>query len=92
MRFEWDAAKARANLAKHRVSFELATRVWDDPLYEITFDGIVDGEERWIAIGVVRGTTILVVVHTNPDPEDDQRVRIVSARRATSRERRDHEQ
>jgi hypothetical protein len=92
VRFEWDAAKARSNFAKHGVSFELAERVWDDPLYEITFDRIVDGEERWLAIGVVRTTTVLVVIHTYPDFEDDQCVRIISARRATSHERRHHEQ
>ncbi|TXL79649.1 BrnT family toxin [Vineibacter terrae] len=38
MRFEWDPEKARINAAKHGVSFELARRVWDDPLYTIVAD------------------------------------------------------
>jgi uncharacterized DUF497 family protein len=38
MRFEWDKGKARSNLAKHGVSFELALRVWDDPLHVIVPD------------------------------------------------------
>ncbi|HUZ12774.1 MAG TPA: BrnT family toxin [Caulobacteraceae bacterium] len=91
MRFDWDDAKALSNLAKHGISFELAKRVWDDPLYEVTFGRVVDGEERWLAVGVVGTTTIIVVVHAFPDLEDDQRVRIISARKATSQERRQHE-
>jgi hypothetical protein len=92
MMFEWDAEKARANLAKHGVSFELAARVWDDPLIDIRLESVVDGEERWLAIGVVRSATILAVVHVIPDALDEERIRIVSARRATPRERRRHEQ
>jgi len=44
MLFEWDEAKARSNLAKHAVSFELAQEVWDDPLYVLLPDRIVEGE------------------------------------------------
>jgi uncharacterized DUF497 family protein len=91
MRFEWDEAKARANLAKHGVSFELASRVWDDPLIDVRFDSLVGGEERWVALGIVRTTTLLVVIHTYPAAHDETVVRIVSARRATSHERRNYE-
>lgn len=90
MIFEWDEAKARANLAKHGVSFELARRVWDDPLYDL-IDEIVDGEERWLALGMVSGTTILAVVHVYRG-ESDEVVRIISARRATTHERHRYEQ
>ena len=45
MIFEWDDAKARTNLAKHGVSFELAKRVWDDPFFEI-YHHVEDGVER----------------------------------------------
>jgi hypothetical protein len=80
MIFEWDAEKARANLAKHGVAFELASRVWDDPLVDIRLESVVAGEERWMAIGVVRSATILAVVHVFPDEFDDALIRIVSAR------------
>jgi uncharacterized DUF497 family protein len=90
MNFEWDEAKARSNLAKHGVSFEFARRVWDDPFYSL-IDQIEDGEERWLAIGIVGGTTILAVVHVYRGDEDNQIVRIISARKATPRERRRYE-
>ena len=91
MRFEWDAAKARANLAKHDVSFELASRVWDDPLHIIVPDRVVDGEQRWHAIGVVGTVTLLVVVHTYPEGEEAYVARIIGARKATPHERRRYE-
>ncbi|MGH6957202.1 MAG: BrnT family toxin [Caulobacteraceae bacterium] len=91
-RFEWDEAKARANLAKHGVSFELARRVWDDPFYDLIRQ-MEDGEERWLAIGLVASETLLLVVHVNRGgDEDEQIVRIVSARKATRHERTRYEQ
>jgi hypothetical protein len=92
MIFEWDAEKARANLAKHGVAFEDARLVWNDPLRTIVFDRIAGGEERRHAIGVVGAVALLVVVHVYPDLEDEQRVRIISARKASARERRTYEQ
>jgi uncharacterized DUF497 family protein len=91
MQFDWDREKARRNLAKHGVSFELAQRVWDDPLHVIVPDRIVDGELRWHAIGLVGSVAVLVVVHCYPD-DDDERVRIIGARKATPVERRRYEQ
>lgn len=82
-RFEWDDAKAAANLSKHRVSFEQASRVFDDALAIDAFDDRDDyGEDRLITTGDADGV-ILVVVHT----EREGRVRIISARRATRHER-----
>jgi hypothetical protein len=92
MVFEWDDAKARANLAKHGVAFEDALLVWKDPLHTIVFDRFEGAEERWHAIGVVGAVALLVVVHVYPDLNDDQRVRIVSARKASTRERKTYEQ
>lgn len=92
MNFEWDEAKAASNLDKHGVSFELATRVWDDPLYTIRFDRLENDEERWHAIGLVGAQMVAVVVHAYPDLDDDQTVRIISARRATRQERQFYEQ
>lgn len=92
MRFDWDPAKAQRNLAKHGVSFELARRVWDDPLHVIVPDRIEGGEQRWHAIGLVGAVVVLLVVHSYPDPGDDERVRIIGARKATPAERRRYEQ
>ncbi len=92
MEFEWDDAKAATNLARHGVSFELARLVWDDPLHVILPDRVEDGEQRWHAIRLVGAIVVLVVVHRHPDPVDDERVRIIGARKATSHERRRYEQ
>jgi uncharacterized DUF497 family protein len=90
VRFEWDASKAKTNRIKHGVSFELAERVWDDPLNLLIADRIVEGQVRWHMIGLA-GPILLVVVHTYPEPGDDELVRIIGARRATAHERRRYE-
>lgn len=65
MRFEWDDAKSRQNLRRHRVGFETAVLVFDDP-YAITVrDPGVDEEERWTTIGVVGAGSVLLVIHTH---------------------------
>jgi uncharacterized protein len=91
-KFEWDPAKARQNLAKHGVSFELAMRVWDDPLPVILPDLSEPEEERWYAVGAAAHLVILVVVHVYRSRDDEERVRIISARKATPRERKRYEQ
>jgi uncharacterized protein len=92
MIFEWDAEKARANLAKHGVAFEDAALVWDDPFHSILFDRIEGSEERWHAIGLVGPVVLIVVVHVYPDADDEQHVRIIGARKATPNERKRYEQ
>lgn len=92
MRFEWDLRKALTNIAKHGVSFTLAQEVWDDPVHIITLDRIVDGDERWHAIGSVDGVQMLVVVHSYPDADGTEVIRIIGARRATKHERRQYEE
>jgi hypothetical protein len=81
-RFEWNDAKARANLEKHEVSFEVAQRVFDDPagIDEIDDRGEY-GEDRFATTGMV-GERLLTVTYT----ERDGRIRIISARKATRRE------
>lgn len=91
MRFEWDAEKARLNRAKHGVSFEVASRVWDDPHVEIVVDRSGSGEERYWAVGRVEPEGVLVAVHLYPDPHDEELVRLISARKATRHERRKYE-
>jgi uncharacterized protein len=92
VRFEWDPEKARRNLAKHGTNFELAQRVWDDPWHLVVPDRIEAGEQRWHAIGVVGPVLVLVAVHVHPDPGDEDRIRIIGARKATPHERRRYEQ
>ena len=67
MIFEWDDGTAASNLAKHGVSFELARKVWSDPLYLILPDRVEGGEQRWHAIGMVGAVVVLVVVHNHPN-------------------------
>jgi uncharacterized DUF497 family protein len=82
--FEWDDAKAEANLRKHKISFRAASRVFDDPLVLIEQDLAEDyGEDRFVAVGRVEGLLITVVF-----TERGERVRIVSARKANNDERR----
>jgi hypothetical protein len=89
--FEWDDAKARANLRKHRVSFELASSIFEDPCLVLLPDRVVDGEQRWQAIGSAEGRILLLVVHTVNEDGKDERIRISSARKATRQETRIYE-
>ena len=75
-----------------RSSFELAQRVWDDLRHVVVPDRIEGGEQRWHALGLVGPVVVLLVVHSYPDPYDDERVRIIGARKATPSERRRYEQ
>jgi len=90
MRFEWDPEKARTNRLKHGISFEFATRAWDDPLRQILPDRVENNEERWRTIAMIGAVMVVVVIHTHPGRDDDL-VRIVSARKATPHERRSYE-
>lgn len=92
IRFEWDAAKAAANLRKHGVSFELAMRVFSDPLAFSCQDRSEEGEQRWQTLGVVDGLLLLLVAHTVREDDEDEVIRIISAREATRKEKRDYEQ
>jgi uncharacterized protein len=88
MTFEWDEGKASDNLAKHGVSFAEASTVFADPLSRTIPDPLHSGEEdRFIVLGESASGRTLVVVHTHRGED----VRIISARKATSRERRDYE-
>jgi uncharacterized protein len=91
MIFEWDDYKAAGNIRKHGVAFELAQQVWDDPAHIIVFDRHEENEERWHAIGLVRGILILTVVHALPATSDEDVIRIISARKATRDERKRYE-
>ncbi|WP_366513107.1 BrnT family toxin, partial [Mesorhizobium sp.] len=74
MQFEWDAEKAKRNLAKHGAAFDLAKNVFDDPLHLVVPDRFEDGEQRWHAMGMIERLVILLVVHTYPDLDDEERI------------------
>ena len=88
MQFEWDAQKAARNLVKHGVSFDEASTAFGDPLAGTVLDPrhSVD-EPRFVTIGLSDDQRLIVVAHA--DSEDT--IRIISARRATRRERRKYE-
>ena len=88
--FAWDERKNRANRKKHRVSFETAALAFDDPFHISVQDREVDGEARWQTIGMVNGVHVLLVAHTVD--EEAGLIRILSARKATRRERSIYEQ
>jgi hypothetical protein len=90
--FEWDPAKASANLRKHGVSFATATRVFTDPYALFEQDRMVDGECRWQAIGVVDGLLMLMAAHTVRELDGVELIRIILARRANRQERRRYEE
>ncbi len=89
LQFEWDETKARTNLAKHGVSFEEASTVFGDPLSLTIPDPLhSQTEERFLVLGHSFRGGLLVVAHT----ERGDRIRIISARRATRHERRTYEE
>ena len=92
MRFAWDTPKAKQNLRDHGISFEVAREVFSDPLYLSVLDERFDYfEERWITIGSVESGMIVVVAHLYFTDEAEEVIRIISARRATAKERRQYE-
>ncbi|WP_208434763.1 BrnT family toxin [Bartonella taylorii] len=93
IRFEWDETKAKSNLRKHHVSFEIAARVFADPFAMVKQDRIENGEYRWQTLGLVDGFLLLLVAHTVHDDKDGiEVIRIISARRASSKERKRYEE
>jgi uncharacterized protein len=88
MEFEWDPTKAKANLKKHGVSFLEASTAFGDPL-ELTISDLFhsNDEIRFLSLGKSTGGRLLVVSYT----ERGSAIRIISAREATARERRQYE-
>jgi len=87
LEFEWHKAKAKDNFRRHGVSFDLAVTVFQDPFAIERLDDREDhGEERFLMIGMAEGKVLLFVAYT----ERDERIRIISARRATQYEQDDY--
>ena len=88
MKFDWDPNKAVRNLQRHGVSFEEAATVFDDILGWTFFDpDHSQDEERFLTIGTSSVGRVLIVSHS----EENDSIRIISAREVTRRERRDYE-
>ena len=83
MNFAWDADKDRENQAKHGISFEEATHIFDGPVLTKIDDRAAYDEVREITMGMLSPDAVLVVVHT----ERGENTRLISARKANRRER-----
>lgn len=85
IKFEWDQAKASANLKKHGVSFEEAQTIFYDEFAVQFFDDEHSGdEERFLLLGMSTAAQLLLVCHCERD--SGHVIRIISARKATKRE------
>jgi uncharacterized DUF497 family protein len=87
MVFVWDERKNRVNRRKHGISFETAARAFEDPSAISYVDRILENEERWHTIGTAGGIVVVLVVHTSKEENGEEEIRIISARKATARER-----
>jgi uncharacterized protein len=93
IRFEWDPVKASRNERKHGIKFEDAMHVFDNPYALFEQDRTDErGELRWQGVGLVAGVMVLVVAHTVRGDDQDEVVRLISARQATRKERTRYEQ
>jgi len=91
MRIIWDQSKNRSNRLKHKISFEVASLVFEDPFQINIMDRIENGEERWQTLGMVGNVVLLLVPHTSAEQEYEEVVRVISARKATRKERQKYE-
>ena len=83
----WDPEKAKTNFRKHRIRFSDADFVFYDPMALVIEEQFVDGEQRFVSVGTDSIGRILVVVYSYRNDS----IRIISARKATSRERKVYE-
>ncbi|MDY0092486.1 MAG: BrnT family toxin [Candidatus Vecturithrix sp.] len=92
--FEWYPVKAKQNLRKHAISFQRAATIFRDPYMVSIFDDEHDDtEDRWVTIGMDEHQILLVVSHTfRRSNETTCTIRIISARKAIKRERKQYEE
>jgi uncharacterized DUF497 family protein len=87
--FEWDPRKAKKNLGIHAISFDEASTAFQDTLSLTIYDPLhSDKEDRYVLIGNSQNNHVLVVIYT----ERINRIRLISARKATQRERKQYEE
>lgn len=92
MKFTWDENKNKLNIKKHGISFEEASEVFSDPLHIAVLDQRFNYfDERWITIGKTLKHKVVVAANLYFDDEGEEIIRIISARSATSTERRQYE-
>ena len=86
MRYEWDEAKRRSNIAKHGLDFADVETVFGGPVLKIP-DGREYGEDRWLALGMLK-FKVVAVIYTEPDEET---IRVISFRKAAKHEQQQYE-
>lgn len=88
MKFEWDKNKENINIKKHGVAFEQASYVFADEFSLNRFDDEhSENEDRWVLLGKSLNEILLLVIHTFRDNDGIEFVRIISARKATKKEK-----
>ena len=87
MSFDWDENKNRANIADHGIRFEDAQKIFDGPVLTEIDERYHYDEIREISLGLLNGIVVLMVVHT----DRENVTRLISARKATAKERRRYE-
>jgi uncharacterized DUF497 family protein len=89
LQFKWDADKAKKNIKTHSISFDEASTAFSDTFSLTTYDPLhSDEEDRFVLIGYSYKNCLLVVVHA----ERGKIIRIISARKATKKERKQYEE
>lgn len=87
MKFEWDHHKSEINKKKHKISFENAALIFaDKDSLSIYDEDHSNSEDRWITIGQIPNGSIIVVVHIYKKIDNEEFIRIISARKATKNE------
>jgi len=90
--FEWDSKKNILNVDRHGIPFEKVQEIFEDPLHLSVLDErFTYFEERWITMGQTKNGEILVVAHLYVVDQEDEKIRIISARKATRTERKQYE-
>lgn len=84
MEFEWDETKNQQNQQKHRISFEEAQEIFLGVVFTFISNKLDYSESREVSIGKIQNVVVIAVVHTNREGK----IRIISARKATPKERR----
>ena len=93
MRITKDVDKEQKNIRRHGLDFSLAEALVQDPLASTLYDRFEGGEHRWHTVGAVGGGfKVLLLVHTYPDPEDDEWIHVIGLREATPNERKRYEE
>lgn len=83
VKFEWDEVKNEANVRKHGIKFEQAQLIFDGPTLDVVDSRYDYGETRMISLGLLEGVVVLSVAHT----DREGRIRLISARKASRKER-----